>query len=97
MDRDSAMPVKTEPPHFGCHPIESTEPAHAVSCIDRLLLAINAKDQTPFTRALHSRVMADDFTDMVGFCFRKLEISPWGDDERAAYAADWGHVTKTGD
>jgi hypothetical protein len=97
LERDSAMPVKTEPPDFGCHPIDAIASDAAATCINRLIALVDANDQSPHVKAILGRDVAKDFTDIVGFCFRKLEISPWGDDERAAFAAEGGPETKARD
>lgn len=87
MHSDSAMPVKTVPTNFGSNPVEVTKPEHALGCIDRVMAIIQAPDNSPYSRAMLSRVVVNEFSDVTAYCFRKLEISPWGDEERAELAA----------
>jgi hypothetical protein len=96
MERDSAMPVKTEPPDVGCNPIVATSPEAALGYVERLIAMNNVDHQTPHMKAIFCRHMADELTDVVGYSFRKLDVSPWGDDERAELAAEAGAAHKRG-
>jgi hypothetical protein len=82
------MPVQFEPPDVGCNPLEATSADASVGMLDRLLAMNNVDHQGPRMKAIFCRYMANEFTGVVGYCYRKLEISPWGDEERAALAAD---------
>jgi hypothetical protein len=81
------MPVKFQPPDLGSNPIEATGPDRALNCIQQLTSIIQAPDSSPYSKAMLTRVVANEFSNTVGYCFRKLEISPWGDEERAELAA----------
>lgn len=82
------MPVKFRPPEMGSSPIEATSSETALMYIQQLIAMNEVGHQTPHMKAILSRHLVDDLTDVVGYCFRKLDVSPWGDDERAEIAAE---------
>ena len=71
---------------MGRDPIQATGPDSTLAMIERLIALGEADHQTPETKARLCRDMTDEFTDTVGYCFRELDVAPWGEDLRAERA-----------
>ncbi len=72
------MPPKTRSPERDCDPIQATGPDSALAMIERLIAMGNVDHQSPALKAQLCRHMTDEFTGTVGYCFRELDIAPWG-------------------
>lgn len=73
---------------YSTHPVEAMQPTRAVGHIEQILAVIHTEHQSGPVKAKFVRLLADEHTDMVNYCFRKLDVSPFGDDVRAEIEAE---------